>query len=151
RREVCMQHHRFWISRRALVRLAGTLAVSASLRPLDALAQTSSRDKLRIGVIGSGHIGGAIGGLWVKAGPPWLFSSRHPEELKDLVATLGSLARNGTVSDAISFGDVIFFAVPYGALPQLGKDHGDALRGKIALDAGNAVPGRDGAALAEEV
>jgi predicted dinucleotide-binding enzyme len=150
RRELSMQQHHFCISRRALVGLAGTLAISAALRPLDAAAQAAGTDKLRIGAIGSGHIGGTIGGLWVKAGHPVLFSSRHPEELKELVTGLGPLARNGTVADAISFGDVVFLAVPYGALPQLGKDHGDALRGKIVLDAGNAVAGRDGAAIAEE-
>jgi 8-hydroxy-5-deazaflavin:NADPH oxidoreductase len=83
----------------------------------------------------------------VKSGHPVLFSSRHPEELKELVTGLGSLARNGTVAEAISFGDALFVAVPYGALPQLGKDYADPLRGKIALDACNA----GGTALAEEV
>src|SRR5437764_14751964 len=138
------------ISRRAFLGLAGTFACTAFLSPLRALAQAPGAEKLRIGVIGSGHIGGTIGSLWVKAGHPVLFSSRHPEELKELVAGLGARARNGTVSEAISFGDVIFLAVPYGAYPQLGKDYGDALRGKIVLDAGNAVPARDGA-IAEEV
>jgi len=73
-----------------------------------------------------------------------LFSSRHPEELKDLVAGLGPLAQNGTVSQAVAFGDALFFAVPHGALPQLGRDYGGALQGKIVLDACNAVPARDG-------
>lgn len=145
-----MQRYHREISRRVLLGLAGAFACTALLIPSDVLAQAQGADKLRIGVIGSGHIGGTIGGLWVKAGHPVLFSSRHPEELKELVAGLGSLARNGTVAEAISFGDVILFAVPYGAYPQLGKDYGDALRGKIALDAGNAVPARDGA-IAEEV
>jgi 8-hydroxy-5-deazaflavin:NADPH oxidoreductase len=137
-------------SRRALLGAAGTLAFAAVVRPLRAVAQGSGGDKLRIGVIGSGHIGGTIGELWVKAGHPVLFSSRHPDQLKELVTGLGPLARNGTVSDAISFGDALLFAVPYGALPQLGKGYGDALRGKIVLDACNAVAARDGA-IAEEV
>ena len=68
-----------------------------------------------------------------------LFSSRHPEELKDLVAGLGALAQAGTVDQAIAFGDVVFIAVPYGALPQIGKDTATYLAGKIVLDAGNAV------------
>src|SRR5919108_4528819 len=126
RRELSMQRPGFSFSRRTLFALAGTLGFSTLLKPWGALAQTSG-DKLRIGVIGSGHIGGTIGSLWVKAGHPVLFSSRHPDELKDLVGGLGSLARNGSVAEAISFGDVVFFAVPYGALPQLGKDYGDAL------------------------
>jgi 8-hydroxy-5-deazaflavin:NADPH oxidoreductase len=132
--------------RRALLAAGGALLAFA-LWPLDASAQS----KLRIGVIGSGHIGGTIGGLWVKAGHPVLFSSRHPDELKDLVASLGELAQAGSVDRAIAFGDVLFIAVPYGALPQIGQDYGAALKGKIMLDACNAVATRDGGALADEV
>ena len=105
---------------------------------------------MKIGVIGAGHIGGTIGGLWIKAGHPVFFSSRHPEELQDLVSRLGPLAQAGTVDQAIAFGDVVFIAVPYGALPQIGKDYGKSLSGKIVLDADNAVASRDGA-IADEV
>jgi 8-hydroxy-5-deazaflavin:NADPH oxidoreductase len=124
---------------------------AAALRPWNALAQTAGNAKVPIGVIGSGHIGGTIGGLWVKAGHPVMFSSRHPEELKDLVAGLGPLARAGTVAQAIDFGTVIFIAVPYGALPEVGQDNRAALKRKIVLDACNAVAGRDGAGIADEV
>ncbi|MGH7825941.1 MAG: NADPH-dependent F420 reductase [Candidatus Binatia bacterium] len=99
---------------------------------------------MKIGVIGSGNIGSTVGTLWVKAGHPALFSSRHPEQLKPLVNGLGSLARAGTVQEALKFGDVIFLGVPYAAYPQIGKDHARELAGKIVLDAGNAVPSRDG-------
>jgi len=105
---------------------------------------------MRIGVIGAGSLGGTVGRLLVQAGHEVLFSSRHPEELKDLVAGLGPLARAGTVAEAIAFGDILFVAVPYGAMPQLGQDYGSALKGKIVLDAGNAVATRDGA-IADEV
>lgn len=57
----------------------------------------------------------------------------------------------GTVDQAIAFGDVLFIAVPYAALPQIGKDYGTALKGKIMLDACNATPARDGAPIADEV
>lgn len=73
-----------------------------------------------------------------------LFSSRHPEELKKLVDGLGPLARAGTVREALVFGDVILIAVPYAAYPQIGKDYSQELKGKIIIDAGNAVPARDG-------
>lgn len=98
----------------------------------------------RIGVIGSGRIGGTVGGLWVKAGHPVLFSSRHPEALRPLVEELGTLARAGTVAEAIAFSDVLFLATPYGALPQLSRDHAGAWQGKIVLDATNAYEHRDG-------
>src|SRR5208282_4565424 len=119
-------------------------------RPSRVIAQAAGGGKSRIGVIGSGHIGGTIGSLWVKAGHPVLFSSRHPEELADLVAGAGPLAKAGTVAEAIAFGGALFVAVPYGALPQIGGDYRDALKGKIVLDACNAVAARDGA-IADEV
>jgi predicted dinucleotide-binding enzyme len=135
-------------SRRTFIVAGGALILGSW--PDRAPAQTAG-GKSKIGVIGSGKIGGTIGGLWVKAGHPVLFSSRHPEELKDLVAGLGSLAQAGTVAQAVSFGDVIFVAVPYKALPQVGKDNEAGLKGKIVLDACNAVAGRDGQELADEV
>ncbi len=137
-------------ARRALLGAGGALIVGAALWPAGARAQTMPGAKMKIGVIGSGHIGGTIGGLWVKAGHKVLFSSRHPEELKSLVADLGALARAGTVAQAITFGDVLFIAVPYGALPQIGRDYGAALKGKIVLDACNATRARDGA-ITDEV
>ena len=135
--------------RRVVLAAGSALIFGAALWPMHSLAQGTD-GKLRIGVIGSGKIGGTIGGLWVKAGHSVLFSSRHPEELKDLIIGLGALAQAGTVEQAIAFGDVIFVAVPYGALPQIGKDYAAALKNKIVLDACNAVATRDGA-IAEEV
>ena len=136
-------------ARRVLLGAAGILILQMALQPTTALGQTSSGSKMKIGIIGAGHIGSTIGELWARAGHPVFFSSRHPEELKDLVARLGSLAQAGTVDQAIAFGDVVFIAVPYGALPEIGKNYGTSLAGKIVLDADNAVASRDGA-IADE-
>lgn len=129
------------LTRRFMLAALGSLCVTSA-----AIAQA----KLRIGIIGAGNIGASIGGLWVKAGHPVMFSSRNPDELKDLVAKLGPLAHAGTVAEAIAYGDVLFIAVPYAALPQIGADYKDALKGKIMLDACNAVPTRDGDAITKE-
>jgi 8-hydroxy-5-deazaflavin:NADPH oxidoreductase len=136
------------ISRRHV--LVGACSALTLLLGLDRARAQAPDAKTRIGVIGSGHIGGTIGGLWIRAGHPVLFSSRHPEALKDLVDGLGSLAQAGTVAQAIAFGDALFVAVPYNALPQIGRDYREALKGKILLDACNAVQARDGD-IAEEV
>jgi predicted dinucleotide-binding enzyme len=138
-------------SRRTLLQfgsIAG-LSVVASAISRSALGQTAA-SPLKIGIIGSGNIGSTIGTLWVKAGHPVMFSSRHPEELATLVQGLGSLAKSGAVADAIKFGDVVFIAVPYGAYPQIGKEYGSLLSGKIVLDAGNATVRRDGEAITNE-
>src|SRR5579872_4681246 len=121
-------------------RTALAAAAGAALLSTGAVAQAKSR----IGIIGAGNIGASVGGLWVKAGHPVMFATRDPNELKDLVAKLGPLAHAGTVAQAIAYGDVLFIAVPYAALPQIGADYKDALKGKIMLDATNAVPTRDG-------
>lgn len=142
------QHQSFDRTRRGLVAAGAAWSALAALSPGPAPAQPTTG--MRIGIIGAGRIGGTIGGLWVKAGHPVMFSSRHPEELKDLAAGLGALAGAGTVEQAIAFGDALFIAVPYGALPQIGKDYGSALKGKILLDACNAVASRDGS-VADEV
>lgn len=136
------------VDRRTLVGGVGALMLEAILQPATLYAQGTSPS--RIGIIGSGHIGGTIGGLWVKKGHTVMFSSRHPEELKDMVTQLGSLAQAGTVEQAIAFGQVFFIAVPYGAIPQIGKDYSSAMKGKVLLDACNAVSARDGA-VADEV
>ena len=106
--------------------------------------------KRPIGIIGAGNIGGALGALWVKSGHPVMFSSRNLDEIKEMVAALGPLAHAGTVAQAIAFGDALFIAVPYAALPQIGNDNRAALKGKVMLDACNAVPTRDGDAITKE-
>jgi predicted dinucleotide-binding enzyme len=138
-----MPHSR--IDRRTILRFGSvaSLALAASALSQGAFGQTAAAP-LKIGIIGAGHIGSTLGTLWVKSGHPVMFSSRHPEELAPLVQELGPLAKSGAVADAIAFGDVVFIAVPYGAYPQIGKDYGSQLSGKIVLDAGNATERRDG-------
>lgn len=122
--------------------LAGALPRLASAQP--------AASPLKIGIIGSGNIGGTIGGLWVKAGHPVLFSSRNPENLKKLTDELGPLAKAGTVEEALAFGDAILLAVPYKAVPQIAKDYGPKFAGKVVLDADNATLARDGEDLVKE-
>jgi predicted dinucleotide-binding enzyme len=143
-----MTHHPLINARRkAFFRIVGiaALALAPGTQPRAVFGQsTTGASNIKIGIIGAGNIGGTVGALWVKAGHPVLFSSRHPEELKPLVAGLGPLARAGTVKEAFTFGEVVFIGVPYGAYPQIGKDYASEFAGKIVLDAGNAVLRRDG-------
>jgi predicted dinucleotide-binding enzyme len=103
----------------------------------------------KIGIVGSGHIGGNLGILLAKAGYEIFYSSRHPETLKDLVKTAGPKARAGNVADAIAFGDVIILSLPLKALPELDGKTKDALKGKVVIDTSNPYPERDGK-IAEE-
>lgn len=121
---------------------AGTFALGSL--PFAARAAGDATGKLKIGIVGSGRIGGTLGGLWVKAGHEVMFSSLDLEHDKALAASLGPHARAGTPREAAAFGDVLLMAVPYSALPQLGRDLADVIKGKIVLDACNPFPARDG-------
>jgi 8-hydroxy-5-deazaflavin:NADPH oxidoreductase len=121
--------------------------VAMALSPLLAGAQAPTPQTsrpMKIGFIGSGNIGGAIGELLAKAGHEVFFSSRNPDNLKPLVARVGPRARAGTPKEAIAFGDVVFIGVPFSSMPQIGQDYAAALKGKIVFDAGNPNPRRDG-------
>jgi predicted dinucleotide-binding enzyme len=99
---------------------------------------------ISIGIIGSGQMGGGLGRLWASAGHQILFSSRNPDELASLVGSVGPNATAGYPNEAAAFGDVVLIAVPYGALPEIGREQGPLLRGKIVIDCGNPREDRDG-------
>jgi len=107
-------------------------------------ASQAMADTLKISVIGAGNVGGTLGTLWVKAGHSVMFSSRHPEELTDLVKAAGPNSRAGSVSDAAAWGDVIVLSVPYGAMPALSEQLKGKLDGKVVLSTSNPFSGRDG-------
>jgi 8-hydroxy-5-deazaflavin:NADPH oxidoreductase len=134
-------------SRRMFMRLCAATGVGlvGAVRATRLLAQPSTTGIImKIGVVGSGKLGGAVGGRWVKAGHEVFFSSRHPEALQGLVDALGPRARAGSVKDAIAFADVVLIAVPYAALAEIGRENRAALAGKIVLDACNPIVARDG-------
>ena len=133
-----------------VVSLAVSLAVSVAVIASVAIgasahaAAPSSTKPLKIGIIGTGNIGGALATHWARAGHELLLSSRHPEELQALAKSLGPKVRVGAPQQAAAFGDVILLSVPYGATPQIGKDLAPTWKGKIVLDTGNPYPQRDG-------
>ena len=121
------------------------MVVALAVSSLSAQTTPQTAKPMKIGFIGSGNIGGAIGELMARAGHEVFFSSRNPDNLKPLVARVGPRAHAGTVKEAIAFGDVVFIGVPYSSMPQIGQDYAAALKGKIVMDAGNPNPRRDGA------
>jgi 8-hydroxy-5-deazaflavin:NADPH oxidoreductase len=133
--------------RRDFLRLAasGVTAFAVGGRPYRAAAQTSAGSPLKIGMVGAGREGSALGTLFVKARHPVMFSSRHPERLQGLVAGLGPLAQAGTVEQAIAFGDVVVLVVPYTAIEDIGKAHARTLAIKaLVMDVCNPIARRDG-------
>jgi hypothetical protein len=131
-------------SRRDLLKMTG-VAAALSVLPLTArVAMAADSRKLKIGIIGSGHVGSALGGVWAKAGNEVMFSSRDLDNDKKLAAEIGANAQAGTPQQAAAFGQVLLFAVPYSAFPDLIRSLGDSFKGKVVINASNPSPQRDG-------
>jgi len=90
---------------------------------------------MKIGILGSGHIGSTLGRYWARAGHVVFFSSRHPNDLQKLAKEAGSGAQAGTLEEAARFGDVLLLAIPWRnreSLPNAGL-----FSGKVVIDAMN--------------
>src|SRR6516225_3995857 len=140
--------------RREFLRMTvgSTALLALAATPLAAFGQPAGGAPLKIAMVGSGKEGGALGTAFVKAGHQVMFSSRHPEQLKGLVDSLGPRAQAGTVERAIAFGDVVAIVVPYTAMEEIGKENAAALAKKaLVLDVSNPIARRDGEELGKWV
>jgi 8-hydroxy-5-deazaflavin:NADPH oxidoreductase len=88
---------------------------------------------MRIAVIGTGHVGGTLGGRWRAAGHDVRYGSRS-----------GSGAGPGgapvqPVADALADAEVVLLAVPGGAVGEVITANAAALGGKVVIDAVNRM------------
>jgi predicted dinucleotide-binding enzyme len=97
---------------------------------------------MKIGIIGSGHIGSTLAKHFVLAGHEVAVSnSRGPETLRDLESELGERGHAMTSDDAARFGDVAIVSVPFGSYRDVPADD---VTGKVVIDTNNYYPQRDG-------
>ena len=97
---------------------------------------------MKIGIIGSGNIGGTLARLLLKAGHEVVVAnSRGPETLSGLVAQLGPGASAATVEEAARMGEVVIEAIPFGKVDSLPRAE---LDGEVLISASNYYPRRDG-------
>ncbi|MDX6917104.1 NAD(P)-binding domain-containing protein [Pectobacterium carotovorum] len=95
---------------------------------------------MKIGIIGAGFVGRAIAKLAIQTGHQVMLSnSRAPQTLFSLRPMIG--CDIGTPTQAAAFGDIVVIAVPLYAIDHLPTQ---ALEGKLAVDAVNYYPERDG-------
>ncbi|MFA0963434.1 NADPH-dependent F420 reductase [Roseivirga sp. BDSF3-8] len=99
---------------------------------------------MKVGIIGSGNIGGNLGVHLAQAGHSVYFSSRHPEQLTSLVEQAGSNAQAGTPEEAADYGEVVVLSIPYKAIEETAGSLKEKLKGKTVIDTCNPYPERDG-------
>ena len=90
---------------------------------------------MRIAVIGTGHIGGTLGGRWRAAGHDVVYGSRQGTGEGPGGAPLAP------IGDAVQDADVVVLAIPGGAVAGTVGEYGAALDGKTIVDATNNMGG----------
>jgi predicted dinucleotide-binding enzyme len=88
---------------------------------------------MRIGILGSGLMGGKLGTLFARAGHEVVFSyARSRKKLEGLARDAGRTARAGTPGEAAQGADALLLAVHWSRMDDVLKQAGD-LSGKVIL------------------
>lgn len=82
---------------------------------------------MNISFIGAGNVATNLGNLFINADHSVKFGTHHPQ--------------NGqfSVAEAISFGEVVCFAIPFSAMNQVLTENRENLKDKIVVDITNAI------------
>jgi predicted dinucleotide-binding enzyme len=84
--------------------------------------------KMKVAIIGKGHVGSALGEGLTKAGHEVRFGHRDPAE---------------AVGPAVSWGEAVVLAVPYPQIGNAAEEIGNGANGKVLVDVTNVI-GNDG-------
>ncbi len=88
---------------------------------------------MRVGILGSGLMGGKLGTIWVRAGHDVVFSyARAEQKLKKLAREAGRNATAGTPADTAGGADALLLAVHWSRVDDVLKQAGD-LSGKTII------------------
>src|SRR5438874_10199483 len=88
---------------------------------------------MRIGILGSGLMGGKLGTIWARAGHEVVFSyARSEQKLKKLARDAKGKARSGTPREAAQDADALLLAVHWSRVEDVLKQAGD-LSGKVIV------------------
>jgi predicted dinucleotide-binding enzyme len=102
---------------------------------------------MRIGVLGSGLIGGRLGTIFARAGHEVVFTyARKPEKLKRLASESGHGARAGTPAEAAEDAEVLLLAVHWSRIDDVLEKAGD-LAGRVVLSCSLPMNADDSALL----
>jgi len=93
---------------------------------------------MRIGILGAGNVGAALGRVWTSEGHDVLFGvpDAKNERTRKALAALGSAGLAGTNAEAGAFGEVLALAVPWPIGRQAIESSGN-LAGKVLIDCTN--------------
>lgn len=82
---------------------------------------------MNISFIGAGNVASNLGNLFVNAGHSVKYGTQNPND------------NQLSVAEAISFGEVVCFAIPFAAMNEVLTTNKESLKGKIVVDITNAI------------
>lgn len=104
---------------------------------------------MKLGIIGTGNVGGTLGKAWASQGHQVMFGVRDPHnpKVQALLEAIGARASTGTVAKAAASAEVVILAVPWTAAQEAIRSAGD-LSAKILVDCTNPLlPGTSSLAV----
>src|SRR5256885_3860176 len=108
-------------------------AVRCMLYPIAVVSALGWRDSMRIGILGSGLMGGKLGTILARAGHEVVFSyARSEQKLKKLAREAQGNARAGTPGEAARDADALLLAVHWSRVDDVLKQAGD-VSGKVIV------------------
>src|SRR4051812_26231447 len=98
---------------------------------------------MRIGILGSGLMGGKLGTIFARAGHDVMFSySRSQKKLDRLARDAGENAKAGTPREAAQGADVLLLAVHWSRVDDVLRQAGD-VAGKVVVTCSLPMNGSD--------
>ncbi len=82
---------------------------------------------MNISFVGAGNVASSLGGLFSSAGHKVKYGTSRPRE------------NQISISEACTYGEVVCFAIPYGAMKDVLIENKLTLKGKIVIDITNAI------------
>ena len=93
---------------------------------------------MKIAIIGTGNVGSALGGSFVRAGHEVTFAARDEAKTRQVASEVGARAA-GSPSAAVDGAEAIVLAVPYAEALELASELSGPVSGKILIDATNPL------------
>lgn len=93
---------------------------------------------MKIAIIGSGNVGGALAKSAVTAGHQVTIAAKHAEHAEAKAKDTGARSAS-SAKDAVREAEVVILAVPNAAVDEVIGELGDALSGKVLVDVTNRM------------
>src|SRR5215471_340623 len=97
------------------------------------------KERIQIGIVGSGKVGKALGSWIAKVGFPVAFTSRNLKHAEEAASAPGQEARALPLKTVLEECEIILLTLPFKQIGTMLDSKADAWREKIVVDVTNPV------------